>query len=99
MEINGIELHHFHGFDFFDARFFGNAVFTHILVIFEMSGIGDVANITDFVPQMFEVAVDQIKGNKSPAIAQMDVAVNCGATDIHSYIARVKGLKRFFFSA
>jgi hypothetical protein len=48
---------------------------------------------------MLEVAIDEIERNKSPAIAQMYIAVNGGATDIHAYVARVEWLKSFFFSA
>jgi hypothetical protein len=99
VEIYGVELHHFHGFYFFDSRFFGNAIFPYILVVFEMSRIGYVPDIANFIAQMLEVAIDEIERNKSPAIAQMYIAVNGGATDIHAYVARVEWLKSFFFSA
>jgi hypothetical protein len=49
-----------------------------------MSGIGNVPDIANFVTQMLKVAIDQVKGQKGPAVAQMNIVVHRRPADIHA---------------
>jgi len=52
-----------------------------------MAHISDIPHIADFIAGMEEVSIDHIKTDKRPAIANMNIAVNCRAAYIHTHPA------------
>ena len=58
-----------------------------------MAHIGDVPHIAHLVAQMAKVAEDDVEGNGRARVAQVRVAVDRGAADIHAYPALHDGDK------
>ena len=63
-----------------------------------MAHISDVANVPDLVPEMLQVAIDDVEGQKGSNVAQVYVAVYSGAAHIHPHEWRVDGREFFFCS-
>jgi hypothetical protein len=63
-----------------------------------MSGIGNIADITHLIAEVEQVAINQIKGDKRPAISKVYFAVDCGAADVHPYMTAVNRFKYFLLS-
>ena len=49
-----------------------------------MAYIGDVAHVPDLKPQVFELAINDVKTHKSAAIAEMHVIVNSGSANVYT---------------
>lgn len=85
MEPIGVFLSHFHGLQLLQAGAFGHFVFcASICIAFKMPNIGHVAHIANFIPQVKEIAINDIKTHKSAAIAQVYVIVNGWTAHVHA---------------
>ena len=92
----GVELSDFHGFELFEASFLGDFVFAIVGVVFKVSDIGDVADIADFVAEVLEVAEEDVEGDGWASVAEMSVAIDGRAADVHADAAFVDGAEEFF---
>ena len=59
----------------------------------QMTHIGDVANITHLVAQVFQIAEQQVEGNSGTGMSQMGIAIDGRTTDIHAHIGGVQRLE------
>src|SRR5580704_4576156 len=64
MEKISVFLHQFHWFQFLDYRLFCDLVFCLPAFLFKMTGVGDIPDITDLIPEVQEIPVDKIEGDK-----------------------------------
>src|SRR6187431_1615274 len=95
-----ILLDDFHRFQLFKSCFLTDFIFCiRIHIAFEMPYIGDISDIAHFIAQVHEISVDQIKADKRPAIADMDIIIYRGAADVHSYPPFQDGREYFFGTA
>jgi hypothetical protein len=99
MEEIGIFLDQFHRFQLFHYRLFGNFVFCLPAFFLEMTGIGDITNIPDLVPEMQEIPVDKIESDKGPGMSQMAFPADGRSAYIHAYMTGGNGGKRLFLSS
>ncbi len=58
--------------------------------------VGDISDIVDLVTPKLQVAIDDIEDDGGPAVADVATVVNGDPTNVHSDLARVKGLKILF---
>ena len=64
----------------------------------EVSDIGDVAHIAHLVAQMLQIAEYEVESDGGARVAQMSVAVNRGAADIHPHVGSMKRFETFFLT-
>ena len=76
-----------------EARLLGDLVLALVGVVLEVSDVGDVAHVTHLVTQGLEVAEQQVEGDRRACVAQVGVAIDRGAADIHAYMLGVDGLE------
>ena len=95
MKIYGVFLHHFHWFQLLDSGFFKNWIIAAFSVVLQMARIGNVAHIAHFVAQVFQISKNQVEREKSAAIAQMHIAINSWAANVHTHCAFVNGSEFF----
>ena len=98
MEIYGISLNDFHWLNLLQSSLFRDLVLSRIGIVFQMTGIGYISHIPYFIAQMLQISKNHIKRHKSPAISQVNIAVNRWTTNIHAYMALVYRFKDFFFT-
>ena len=58
--------------------------------------VGKVRNVVDLVALKLKVATNGIKGDGTTRVANVNIVINGGTTDIHINNPRVEGLKFFF---
>ena len=58
--------------------------------------ISEILDMCDFVAQMFQIAFNDIPGNKRTGIAHMGMIVRCDPADIHLDLSRCYRHERFF---
>jgi hypothetical protein len=81
----GIVLHYLHRFQLFEPGFFLYPVLSltgHFIL--QMSYIGYIPYIPDFIAEMQKISVKQVKDNCRACMTQVSIAVSSGATDIQS---------------
>lgn len=63
VEVVGVFLSNFYGFQFFQVCFFGDFIFgiDFIVIVFKVAYIGDVVDIVYFVIQVYQIMVDDIE--------------------------------------
>ncbi len=93
-----IVLHNLHRLQLFEAGLLGDFVLTLVGVMLEMAHVGDVADIADLVAEPTEVAVEDIECDGRTRVAQMAVAVDSRAADIHAHAPLVDGTEEFLVS-
>ena len=76
---------HLHRFELLEARLLGDFVLTLVGVVFQMAHVGDVAHVAHLVARSLQVAEQQVEGHGRTGMAQMGVAVDRGAADIHPH--------------
>jgi hypothetical protein len=76
----------------------GDLVFRLTAFLFKMPRIGNVANITDLIAQVHQVAVDDIKRNIGPGMSQVTFTANRRSAHIHTHMTWHKGYEFFFIS-
>jgi hypothetical protein len=60
-----------------------------------MTYIGDIAHVAHLIAEVQQIAVKKVKGYSGAGVAQMGIAIDSGAADIHAYVSFVDGLKQF----
>ena len=78
----GIMLYHFHRFNLLQSGFLCNLVFPLIGIIFQVSYIGDVADVANLISQMPEIAKYQVESDGRAGVPQMGISIYCGSADI-----------------
>ena len=91
-----IVLSHFHRFQLFQTRFFGNFVFAFVCIMFQVAHIGNVAHVAHLVAQMFQVAEYEVERNGRACMTQMAVAIHRRSANIHANMSRMNGHEAFF---
>jgi hypothetical protein len=94
MEAECILLGYFHWFELSEFGTFGHTIFS---IVGQVAHIGDIANISDLVAEMPEVAVDNVEAHIGTAITEVGVVINSGAAHIHTDVSGRYWLKYIFF--
>ncbi len=89
-----VHLHYLHRLELFEACLLGDLVLARVRVMLEVSYVGDVAHISDLVPQVFQVTEQDVESHGRAGVTQVGVAVYGRAADIHAYMSGVNGLER-----
>ncbi len=92
----GVVLSHLHRFELFEPGFLCNLVLTLVGIVFEVSHVGDVADVAHLVADMEQVAVEYVEGYGGTGMAEVSVAIDGGATYVHSDTAFVDGTEKLF---
>ncbi len=95
MVAQGVGLDDLHGLKLFQPGFLGDLVFSRVGIVLQMAHVGDVPYVADLVSQLFEEPEQDVIGNAGPRVAQMGVAIDRRAADIHAYHAGMDGDKQF----
>src|SRR5687768_5883886 len=90
-----ILLNQFHRFQFFDNRLCRNLIYSFTSFFFKMTGISNISYIAHFIPEVQQVPVNDIKGDKRPCMTKMTFATYCWSADIHTNMTRGDWLKFF----
>ena len=91
-------LHNLHRLKLLQTGLLGDFVFPLVGVMFEMTDIGDVADIPHLVSEPTEVTIEDIEGYGGTGVAEMAVAVDRRAADIHSDPTLMDGTEEFLAS-
>ena len=78
---------HLHRLQLFEPGLLGDLVLSLVGVVLQMSHVRDVAHVTHLVAAGLEVAEQQVERHGRTGMAQMRVAVDRGAADIHAHAA------------
>jgi hypothetical protein len=90
-------LGYLHGLEFLKPCFFGDLVLPLIGIAFQVTYIGDVADVPYLIAQVPEISEEQIESYGWPGMSQMGFSVNGGSANIQAHIGWVEGLKLLFF--
>ena len=93
-----IGLHHLHRFDLLKPGLLCNLVLTLVGIVLQMAHISDIPHETDLVAQMPEELEKHIISHSRPGVAEMGVAVNGRAADIHTDVSRMHRNEKFFLA-
>ena len=58
--------------------------------------VGDILDIIQFETLEFKLSADDVKENKSPSVADMDIIINRRSTDKHFYRVLIERDELFF---
>jgi hypothetical protein len=87
-----------HRFELFEASLLGNLVLAFVGILFEVTDIGDVADIAHLVAEVLEEFHEYIISHTRTSMSEVRVAINCRAADIKSHVALVDRLEDLFLS-
>ena len=90
----GVILRHLHRLKVFEAGFLRDFVLAFVGVVFQVTHIGDVAHIADFISEMLQIPENQVKGDGRPGVTQVSVAIDGGTADVHAHMRGVQRLER-----
>ena len=90
----GVVLCHLHGLQVLESCFLCNFVFAFVGIVLQVTHIGDVTNIADFVAEVFQISENQIKSDGRTGMTKVSVAIDGGAADIHAHMRGVEGFER-----
>ena len=65
----------------------------------EVAHVGDVADVAHLVAEVLEVAEDDVEGDGRACVAEVGVAVDGGAADIHAHPPLMQGAEELFLTA
>ena len=91
-----IELHNLHRLKLFETRFLGYLVLPLVGVVLEMSDVGYVTDIAHLIAQMGQVAEEDVEGYGRTRVAQMRIAIDGRAADIHADAPGIERLEGLF---
>ncbi len=94
-----IHLHHLHRLKLLETGFLRDFVLAGISVMLQMAHIGDVAHIAHLQAEMTQIAVKDIKSDGRTGVAQMGVAIDSRAADIHAHVPFVERREALFRAA
>ena len=95
----GVVLRHLHGLQLLQARLLGYLVLALVGVVLQVAHVGDVAHVAHLVAQMLQVAEDDVEGDGGAGVAQVGVAVDRRAADVHAHMALVNRAEELFLMA
>ena len=87
----GIELCHFHRLELLQPCLLGNLVLSLVGVVLQVSHVGDVADVAHLVPQVLQVAEDEVERDGRARMPQVGVTVDGGTTDVHAHMRSMQG--------
>ena len=99
VEAIGVVLRHFHWFELLEACLLCNLVFALVGIMFEVAHIGNVTHIAHLVTLMLKVAEKEVKSNCGARMSQVCVTIYRRSANIHTYMARIDGLKFFLLTS
>ena len=98
MVAQGVGLHDLHGLQLLQAGLLRDLVLAFVGVVLQVPDVRDVADVTHLVAQVAEQFAQHIVGHARAGMAEMGVAVDGRAADIHAYVAGVDRLEQLFAS-
>ena len=87
-----------HGLKLLEAGLLGYLVVALVSVVLEVPDIGYVPDIAHLVAKMAEITEEDVECYGGAGVAEMGVAVDCGAADIHADIGGMERLEAFFLA-
>ena len=87
----GVGFNDFHRLQLFQAGFLRDLVLAFVRIVLQVADVRDVADIADLVAQVAQQALQHVIGHARTGMAEVGVAVNGRAADIH---AGVTGMDR-----
>ena len=98
VEAVGIVLGHLHGFQFLQPGLLGNLVLALVGIVLQMAYVGDVAHVAHLVAQMLQIAEEEVERDGRTGMAQMGIAVDRGAADVHAHSPLVERAEEFLLT-
>ena len=95
----GVVLCYLHWLQLLQTCFLSNLIFALVGIVLKMAYISNVAYISYFIAQVFQVTEHQVESNSRTGVSQMGIAINCRSTHIHTHIGGVKRLETLFLSS
>ena len=90
----GVVLRHLHGLKVLKAGLLRDFVLAFVSIVFQVTHVGDVANIADFIAEVFQISENQVKSNGWTGVTKVGIAIDSGSADIHAHMRGVEGFKR-----
>ena len=59
----------------------------------QMAYVRDIPHIAHLIAQVLQITEHEVEGDSWTCMSQMRITIDGGATDIHAYVRRVKGLE------
>ena len=94
----GIILDHFHRFNLFEPGLFADLIITCIGISFKVPDISYVTHIADLIPDMLQVAENQVESDGGAGVAQVRITVYRRSANIQSNMKGCKGHKKFLLA-
>ena len=98
VEAVGIVLCHIHRFELLEACLLGDFVLALVGVVLQVAHVGDVADVAHLIADVAEVAEQEVEGDGRTGVAQVGVAIDGGAADVHADVSLVDGDEGFFLA-
>ena len=64
----------------------------------EVAHVGDIADVAHLIALMLEIAEEEVEGDGGTGVAQMGIAIDGGAADVHADAAFMKGTEEFLLA-
>ena len=93
----GVVLCYLHWLKLLQTSLLGNLVLTLVGIMLQVAHIGDVAHIAHLVAQLLQVAEQHVEGDGRTGVAQVRVAIDRGAADVHPHLSGFDRYEFFFF--
>ena len=77
-------LRHFHRLELLETCFLGNFVLALVCIVLKVPHVCNVPHIPHLVADVLQITEHHVEGYCGTRVAEMGVAVNSGAADIHS---------------
>ena len=89
-------LHDLHRLELLQPGLLGNLVLPLVGIMLQMADISDIAHIAHLVSEMLQELEKHVISHSRPRMAEMGVAINGRAADIHPDMARMHRLEKLF---
>ena len=91
----GIGLDDLHRLELLQPGFLCNLVLTFVGVVLEVAYVGDVTDVTHLVAEVSEQSLEYVVGDSRTGVAEVCVAIDGRAADIHADMTRINRDKQF----
>ena len=90
----GEELHNLHRLELLQTSFLGNLILTLIGIVLKVTDVRYVAYVANFIPDVGQVAEQNIERDSGSCMPQMSIAVHSWSAHVHTYMALMQGTER-----
>src|SRR5690242_2035558 len=98
MKVVGVSLHDLHGLKLFEPCFLRDLVFAFVSVVFEMTYVGDVSYVTNFVSAKPEIPRYDVEGEECSYVAEVYIIIYCRSAGIKANASRNDRFKLFLLA-